>query len=104
MCAPYVDGMASNILHLLHGMWPCNQHSCDAHRQGGCSCLHAAATCTTWTSPEQRLEVVKYLCVHGDKELMVLKDNKGVSPLSAAEKKQDNHVVVEYLKSVGMTS
>ena len=58
------------------------------------SCLSVAAVCG-------HLDVVKYLCGLGNKELMAIRDKNGWSPVDDA-KSEGHTAVVEYLESVGM--
>ena len=62
--------------------------------QGGLSCLGVAAY-------RGQIEVVKFLCNLGNRTLLTLKDNKGVSPLEDA-KKMGHAEVVALLKTAGI--
>ena len=62
--------------------------------QGCLSCLGVAAY-------RGHIDVVKFLCKLGNRTLLTLKDNKGVSPLEDA-KKMGHAVVVALLKTAGI--
>jgi hypothetical protein len=75
----------------------CKPHDSDSWMlQDGQSCIGVAASCG-------HIEIVKYLCGLGIKDLMSLIDMDGVSPLGQAQREGHTELIA-YLQSVGFKS